>query len=147
MVTEEIILALIVIGDRFGIILFMKLTAGGSIRKIAKNPIRVFTSFKGSFDDQYFRRPANQVVSSLYPNTAWSPSQDNRWAGMLKLDYEFNPRMRLSFTYLRSITINQDLNMLRIIGNDAPFLQDSNIISRCSPTMRIPIPTIPIWRL
>lgn len=97
-------------------------TAGGSIRKIAKNPIRVFTSFKGSFDDQYFRRPANQVVSSLYPNTAWSPSQDNRWAGMLKLDYEFNPRMRLSFTYLRSITINQDLNMLRIIGNDAPFL-------------------------
>ncbi len=96
-------------------------TAGGSIKGVLPKPLRVFTSFKGSFDDQYFRNPANQVVSSLYRDNAWSPYQDNRWAGMLKLDYEFKPGMRLSFTYLRSITINQDVNMLRIIGNDAPF--------------------------
>lgn len=97
-------------------------TAGGSIRGLAPKPIRIFTSFKGSFDDQFFRVPADQVVSSIYNDPRLAPFQDNRWAGMLKLDYEFKPGMRLSFTYLRSLTINQDVNMLRIIGNDVPFL-------------------------
>ena len=97
-------------------------TAGGSLKGVLPRPLRVFASFKGSFDDQYFRRPANQVTSSLYPDAVFSPYQDNRWAGMLKLDYEFKPGMRLSVNYLRSLTINQDVNMLRIIGNDVPFL-------------------------
>ncbi len=97
-------------------------TLGGTIRGLFKQPLRVFTSFKGTFDDQYFRTPAQQVKSSLYPTTGLSPMQDNRWAGMLKLDYAFHPGLRLSGTYLRSLTINQDVNMLRIIGNDAPFL-------------------------
>lgn len=97
-------------------------TIGGSVQLFKKkHRLRIFSSAKVSFDDQYFKTPANQVVSSLYPNTAWSPSQNNRWAGNLKLNYEFDSKKRLTFNYLRSITINQDVNMLRITGNDVPF--------------------------
>ena len=96
-------------------------SAGGKLN-LFKQDIRLFSSFKVSFDDQYFKTPANQVTSSLYPNSFWSPRQSNRWAGNLKLNYNINPRKRLVFNYLRSITINQDVNMLRITGNDVPFL-------------------------
>lgn len=94
---------------------------GGPLDFISKK-LKFFTSLKSIFDDQFYRRPANQVVSSLYPNTSWSPYQDNRWAGMFKLDYEINPKIKLSVTYLKSVTINQDVNMLRVTGNDVPFL-------------------------
>lgn len=118
-------------------------TAGGSLKGVLPRPLRVFASFKGSFDDQYFRRPADQVTSSLYPNVTFSPYQDNRWAGMLKFDYEFKPGMRLGVNYLRSLTINQDVNMLRIIGNDVPFLPDSSSTSCCNPIGPTPIHTTP----
>ncbi len=94
---------------------------GGPMNFISKK-LKFFSSFKSIFDDQFYRRPANQIVSSLYPNTSWSPYQDNRWAGMIKLDYEINPKIKLSVTYLKSVTINQDVNMLRVTGNDVPFL-------------------------
>jgi len=101
-------------------------TAGGSVKGLLPQPLRIFSSFKVALDDQYFRTPAKQVRSSLYPGSdlaqVVSPFQDNRWAGMLKVDYAVHPGLRLSMTYLRSLTINQDVNMLRIIGNDAPFL-------------------------
>ncbi len=97
-------------------------TLGGSIKLKKERKIRYFISGKVSFDDLYFKMPANQVKSSLYPINAISPSQDNRWAGSLKLNYDFTPRKKLAFTYLRSITINQDINMLRITGNNVPFL-------------------------
>ncbi|MEZ5015282.1 MAG: TonB-dependent receptor [Chitinophagales bacterium] len=93
-----------------------------------KKNLTFFTTLKSNLSDTYIPNspsggyaPAEQVVSSLYPNTFWSPYEDNRWAGMLKLEQKFNPRQRLSFTYLKSITINQDYNMLRITGNDVSF--------------------------
>ncbi len=97
-----------------------ELSLGGSVR-LKTNKLRYFVSFKNSYDDQYFKVTAKQVKSSLFPQTQISPTQDNRYAASLKLNYDFNPRTRLALTYLRSITINQDINMLRITGNDVPF--------------------------
>lgn len=97
-------------------------TAGGPVKAVKKGKMRLFSSFKAAFDDQYFRTPPNQLTSSLYPNSSLTPSTDNRWAGMLKVNYDINPRKKLALTYLRSMTANQDVNMLRIIGNDVPFL-------------------------
>ena len=91
------------------------------MKKEAKPKLKYFTSFKFNFTDNYFGSVASQVVSSLYPDSAWSPYEDNRWAGMLKLNYDFTSTRKLSFTYLKSITINQDFNMLRITGNDVGF--------------------------
>ncbi len=93
---------------------------GGPLTKNKK--LKFFHTFKTTFDDQYFRTPANQVISSLYPTSTFlTPTQDNRWATMLKLDYAISSKTKLSFNYLKSITINQDENMLRIFGNDAAF--------------------------
>jgi hypothetical protein len=99
-----------------------ELGMGGPIKfkKKSTTKLKYFSSVKINFTDNYFP-PARQVISSLYPDTLWSPFEDNRWAGMLKLNYDFSSVKKLSFTYLKSITINQDYNMLRITGNDVGF--------------------------
>ena len=97
----------------------MELGLGGPLAM--KKQLTFYSTLKLNFSDTYIRNPANQVISSLYPDTIWSPRQDNRWAGMLKINYTIDPRKKLACTYLKSITINQDYNMLRITGNDASF--------------------------
>lgn len=97
----------------------MEMGMGGPLA--LKKKLTFFTTLKTNFSDTYIQNPADKVISSLYPDSTWSPYQDNRWAGMLKLDYKFDAKRKLSFTYLKSITINQDYNMLRITGNDVSF--------------------------
>lgn len=98
-------------------------SAGGTLlgKGKDKNRLRAFFSAKAAFDDQYFKKPADQVISSIYPNNMWSPTQDNRWSALLKLNYDLSKNVKLSFSYLRSLTVNQDVNMLRITGNDVQF--------------------------
>jgi outer membrane receptor protein involved in Fe transport len=99
-----------------------ELSLGGPLlKKASKNKLRYFVSFRGNFSDEYTKNPANQVVSSHYPSNAWSPYEDNRWTGHMKLNYNISERRKLSFTYMKSVTINQDVNMLRITGNDVSF--------------------------
>ncbi|MSQ79886.1 MAG: TonB-dependent receptor [Flavobacteriaceae bacterium] len=100
----------------------MEMNLGGMLwKKKLKKKFKYYTTLRGNFSDEFYRNPAKQLVSSLYPNTFWSPYQDNRWSGMLKLNYDFSAKKKLSFTYLRSLTINQDMNMLRVTGNDVGF--------------------------
>jgi outer membrane receptor protein involved in Fe transport len=106
---------------------------GGSIPTSKKNKLRVFMSVKNMVSDNYFNTPANQLVSSLYPYNAAAPRQDNRWAANVKLNYNFSPKMKLSFTYVRSLNINQDVNMLRITGNDVSFLPGYQYAFALSP--------------
>jgi outer membrane receptor protein involved in Fe transport len=98
-------------------------SAGGTLfgKGREKNRLRAFFSAKAAFDDQYFKHPARQVISSIYPDSLWSPTQDNRWSALLKLNYDVSKNIKLSFSYLRSLTVNQDVNMLRITGNDVQF--------------------------
>jgi outer membrane receptor protein involved in Fe transport len=100
-----------------------ELGMGGPLRFVPEKPVkfRYFTSLKFYFNDTYIKDPAEQVTSSLYPSSSWSPNEDNRWSGILKLNYDFSPVQKLSFTYLKSLTVNQDFNMLRITGADVPF--------------------------
>jgi len=102
-----------------------ELGLGGPLRLVPKksrDKWKYYTSLKANFSDEFIKIPADQVTSSLYPSSNWTPYQDNRWSGMFKLNYDINPRKRLAFTYLKSLTINQDFNMLRIVtGNDVPF--------------------------
>jgi outer membrane receptor protein involved in Fe transport len=102
-----------------------ELAFGGPIVPLSKwipGDLKCYFSFRNHLSDEFTRHPANQLYSSLYPNTRfWSPFQDNRWSGFSKVDYILNPRTRLSLSYVKSLTINQDFNMLRITGNDVPF--------------------------
>ncbi|GDX47361.1 hypothetical protein LBMAG25_01790 [Bacteroidota bacterium] len=103
-----------------------ELSLGGPLmlRKSDHTPrLKYFISGKANFSDTYIKLPADQLYSSIYPNqTFWSPRQDNRWAIMTKWNYDLSQTRKLSFTYLKSLNINQDENMLRITGNDIGYL-------------------------
>jgi len=77
-------------------------------------------ALKGAFTDEYYKNPASRVHSSLYSNF-WSPYENNRWSVLLKFNYDLNPKNRFALTYLKSLNINQDVNMLRISGNDVSY--------------------------
>lgn len=94
---------------------------GPLFKKKLNNKLKFSIALRGAFTDEFYKNPADQVISSLYPNTAWSPYQDNKWSAFAKFNYFFTGGKVLTFSQLRSTTINQDVNMLRIFGNDLPF--------------------------
>jgi outer membrane receptor protein involved in Fe transport len=104
-----------------------ELSLGGPLfKKTLSNRLKFMMTLRGAFTDDYYKNPANQLYTSLYPGsdgkgTLWTPYQDNRWSAFFKMNYQFKKGMVLSVSQLRSITVNQDLNMLRIFGNDLPF--------------------------
>ncbi len=93
----------------------------GTKQNLKTKKLRYFISLKNQFTDEFIKNPADQVTSSVYPDKFFSPFQDNRWAGLLKLNYEIDPRKKITFSYLKSLTINQNTNMLRVTGNDVTF--------------------------
>lgn len=101
--------------------------SGPMLKKLLNGKLKYSFAGNTKFSDEYYKNPANQIVSSLYPQTGWgdsrlfTPYQDNRWSATFNLTYEFKNNKKLMFQMMRSITVNQDLNMLRIFGNDAPF--------------------------
>jgi outer membrane receptor protein involved in Fe transport len=101
--------------------------SGPLLRKAFENRLKFSVALRGAFSDEYYKNPANQVISNLYPEQGWgdsrlwSPYQDNKWSVFGKLNYNFKSGKSLMISGLRSLTINQDVNMLRIFGNDLPF--------------------------
>lgn len=101
--------------------------SGPMLKKLTENRLKFSVALRAAFTDEYYKNPANQVVSYLYPEKGWgnsrlwSPYQDNRWSAFGKLSYNFRHGKNIVVSGLRSITINQDVNMLRIFGNDLPF--------------------------
>lgn len=88
--------------------------------------LKINISARAAFTDEFYKNPANQISSSLleehnFKSPNWTPYQDNRWSGTFKLSYDFKKGKILTASLLRSITVNQDVNMLRIFGNDVPF--------------------------
>jgi len=77
-----------------------------------------FATAQASMTNEFMRKTADQVQTSMIDNTFWSPRQDNRWNGMAKLTYRIQPGMRLEGAYQRSLTINQNTRMLQIVGDD-----------------------------
>ncbi|MFN1834819.1 TonB-dependent receptor [Balneola sp. MJW-20] len=80
--------------------------------------ISFFATGQLAVSDEYTKNSANQVRSSLIDDTFWSPRQDNRWNGMLKMTYNIKPGMKFQAAYQRSLTVNQNTRMLQITGAD-----------------------------
>ncbi|MEX2604029.1 MAG: TonB-dependent receptor [Gracilimonas sp.] len=78
-----------------------------------------FMTSQVSISNEFTKNNADQVQSSLFENTFWTPRQDNRWNGMFKLTYKIKPGMRVETAYQRSTSINQNTRMLQIIGDNA----------------------------
>jgi outer membrane receptor protein involved in Fe transport len=104
-----------------------ELTMGSPLfKKLFDNRLKGNMALRGSFSDEFYKNPANQLNSSLmaeqgFGATNLAPYQDNRWSALFKLNYDFKKGKILTATVMKSVTINQDVNMLRIFGNDAPY--------------------------
>ena len=101
-----------------------ELNLGGPLsplNKLTGQDTRYFISLRTNLSDLYLPNAPDDLNSSIYQNNWQSQYWDNRWSSMLKLDHYFNPRMKLMASYVRSSTINQNENMLRITGNDIGF--------------------------
>jgi len=97
-------------------------------------PGNLYFYFTGqvSLTNEFTKTAADQVQSSIVGTNNFSPRQDNRWNGMMKLTYRIKPGMRLEGAYQRSLTVNQNTRMLQITGSDVqirpgyqfPFQED-----------------------
>lgn len=95
--------------------------SGPLLKKTLKNKVKFSVALRAAFTDEFYLNPAKQVKSSLYNNTDWTPYQDNKWSAFVKVNYDLSNSKKFTFSLLRSLTVNQDINMLRIFGNDVPF--------------------------
>lgn len=77
-----------------------------------------FAAGQANVSNEFMKNTASQVRSSMIGSDMWSPRQDNRWSGMLKLTYRISSGKRLEAAYQRSLTINQNTRMLQIVGDD-----------------------------
>lgn len=94
---------------------------GPLFKKKLENRLKFSVAMRAAFTDEFYKNPANQLNSSLYEGKSLVPYQDNRWSAFMKLNYTFKGGKMITFTQLRSISVNQDVNMLRIFGNDVPY--------------------------
>lgn len=94
---------------------------GPLLKKLTKNKVKFYTSYRVELNDLFMKNPAEQLQSSWFDNEFWMPYQDNRWSGLLKMDYRIKPTKTITASYLRSVNVNQDYNSLRITTNDPPF--------------------------
>jgi len=78
----------------------------------------IFGAFSGYISDEYTRKPASQLHSSIAGDTKYAPRNDNRWNGTLKLTYKPDATQKFEASYNRSLKINQNTRMLQIGGND-----------------------------
>lgn len=77
-----------------------------------------FMAGQANTSNEFTRKTADRVTSSMIDGEFWSPRQDNRWSGMMKLTYRISSGQRLEAAYQRSLTINQNTRMLQIVGDD-----------------------------
>lgn len=73
-----------------------------------------FVSGQVSVSDEFTKTSADQVKTSAFDETFWSPRQDNRFNGLFKLTWNIKPGMKFQGAYQRSLIVNQNVNMLRI---------------------------------
>lgn len=93
-------------------LIFEKLLKGVGID--LPGTLSFFTSGQFTASDEFTKISADQVRTSMINSTFWSPRQDNRWNGIGKLTWNIKPGMKLQAAYQRSLSVNQNRNMLLI---------------------------------
>lgn len=92
--------------------------------KILPGKVYFFTNFFSSISDDYTHSTASQLSSSIAPRlrlfgnnlldgTSLAPRQNNNWSGLLKLTWKIDQTHRLTFSYNRSLAINQNTQSLQ----------------------------------
>ncbi len=86
-----------------------------------KKKLTVFNNASVLLTDHYFGATANQLNSSLLPNSndLWAHRYDNAYTHTFKMAYQLRPGTKFSVTNQHSLTINQNTRALQIVGFDA----------------------------
>ncbi|MCS6990100.1 MAG: TonB-dependent receptor [Chloroherpetonaceae bacterium] len=84
---------------------------------IVRDKLFFFTSLNLQFSDEFMQNPARKLRSSI-ASDFFTPFNDNRWSGMLKLTWKATSADKFSVLYAGSLNVNQNTQMLQITGND-----------------------------
>jgi len=79
--------------------------------------ISFFGSVYGYTSNDFTKRHARQLYSSIFHGTRFAPREDNVWSGMLKFTYRINPTHKLAVSVKQSVAINQNTQMLQTTLN------------------------------
>ena len=95
-----------------------ELNLGGPI---IPGKVRFFISGQAQLADGFTRQTSNpdSLRSSLIGSDFLLPRTGNRWSGLAKLTFEVGRGKRITTSYQRSLTANQNTRMLQVTGNDA----------------------------
>ncbi|HCQ17318.1 MAG: TonB-dependent receptor [Owenweeksia sp.] len=93
----------------------------GSAVPFTDNKLTFFTNVSAFLTDEYFGSTADQLKSSLLPNTSefWAPRQTNSYTHTLKLAYKIRSGTKITLTNQHSLNVNQNTRSLQIVGFDA----------------------------
>lgn len=83
-----------------------------------------FLNFYTLISDDYTGSTANRLYSSITPRidlfgnnlfggTTFAPRQDNNWSGLFKLTWKMSPTHTLTYSYNRSLLVNQNTQSLQ----------------------------------
>jgi outer membrane receptor protein involved in Fe transport len=75
--------------------------------------ITFFTDLSGNISDGPFGKRANQLNSSIFYGSRFAPREGNDFFWLAKLTWKITPMVRLSYSYSRSVSINQNSQSLQ----------------------------------
>jgi outer membrane receptor protein involved in Fe transport len=86
-----------------------------------KKKLTMFNNATMLLTDHYFGATADQLVSSIMPNSndLWAHRYDNQYTHTFKMAYQLRPGTKFTLTNQHSLTINQNTRALQIVGFDA----------------------------
>ncbi len=72
-----------------------------------------FTNGQMNISDDFTKRAARQLYSSIFYGERFAPRQMNNWSGMYKLTWRIDPSHKLIASYNQSVSINQNTQSLQ----------------------------------
>jgi outer membrane receptor protein involved in Fe transport len=72
-----------------------------------------FTDISANLSDGTYGKHANQLNSSIFYGTRFAPREENNYFGLIKLTWKLSQMIRISYSYTRSVGINQNSQSLQ----------------------------------
>jgi outer membrane receptor protein involved in Fe transport len=75
--------------------------------------VTFFTDLSANFSDGPFGKHANQLNSSIFYGSRFALREENNYFWLAKLTWKLTPMVRVTYSYSRSVTINQNSQSLQ----------------------------------
>ena len=75
--------------------------------------ITFFADVSANFSDGPFGKHAKQLTSSIFYGSQFAPREENNYFGLIKLTWNITQMLRISYSYTRSVAINQNSQSLQ----------------------------------